>query len=189
MGTQFNLQSMETECRGLSWSTKTIADAYGEELGNILPEMSQILKKAMASAMTNGVQGEQQLADWTYAQFGSWMGTQGLNDISIQNIQSLWSEVELQFEQLTEMKEQFERKGEELPQAFQQAFREAAEIGAVAGNMDAIYVLLDGMTQDKKYESAFNEYEKMGGKIPEALSEGIQGQTEGVRNAVGGLVL
>ena len=187
VGTQFNLQSMESKMQGLSWSTKTIADAYGEELGNILPEMSQILKKAMASAMTNGVQGEQQLADWTYAQFGSWMGTQGLNDISIQNIQSLWSEVEPQFEQLTEMKEQFERKGEELPQAFQQAFREAAEIGAVAGNMDAIYVLLDGMTQDKKYESAFNEYEKMGGKIPEALSEGIQGQTEGVRNAVGGL--
>ena len=94
-GNTINLKHGNAGNSGFSWSTKTINDAYGEELGNILPEMSQILKKAMASAMTNGVQGEQQLADWTYAQFGSWMGTQGLNDISIQNIQSLWSEVEL----------------------------------------------------------------------------------------------
>lgn len=68
-----------------------------------------------------------------------------------------------------------------------ESFQTAAQIGAVAGNTDAIYSLLGGMTEDETYASILSEYENAGGKIPEALGNGILNSTDSVTQAVGSL--
>lgn len=183
----FASQQMELDMSGVSFTAQSIKEAYGQELDNILPEMQEALKQAMASAMQNHVQGDEQLADWTAAQIQPWMDAQGLSDVSQKAIQDLWDTIEPQFEQLAEMKRQMEEKGEEIPQAFMESFQTAAQIGAVAGNTDAIYSLLGGMAEDETYASILSEYENAGGKVPEALGNGILNSTDSVTQAVGSL--
>ncbi|MFR1060634.1 MAG: hypothetical protein ACLSEY_09310 [Enterocloster sp.] len=49
----FTSQQMELDMSGISFTTQSIKDVYGQELENILPEMQETLKQAMASAMQN----------------------------------------------------------------------------------------------------------------------------------------
>lgn len=183
----FTSQQMELDMSGISFTTQSIKDAYGQELENILPEMQETLKQAMASAMQNNIHGDEELADWTVAQIQPWMDTQGLSDVSQKTIQDLWDTIEPQFEELAEMKRQMEEKGEEIPKAFMESFRTSAQIGAVAGNTDAIYSLLGGMAEDERYASVLNEYKNAGGKVPEALGSGILNSTDQMIQAVGAL--
>lgn len=183
----FASQQMELDMSGVSFTAQSIKEAYEQELENILPEMQETLKQAMASAMQNHVQGDEQLVDWTAAQMQPWMDTQGLSDVSQKAIKDLWGTIEPQFEQLAEMKRLMEEKGEEIPKEFMESFQTAAQIGVVAGNTDAIYSLLGGMAEDEKYASVLSEYENAGGKVPEALRNGIINNTDSVTQAVGSL--
>ncbi len=181
---EYQLQDMSSVLQGASFTAESIKDAYEQEIAAVAPAIQETLRSAMASAMQNGVQGEEPLIDWTAEQFGSWLDMSGFDMTSRENIQKLWEAIEPQFEELAAYKSRMEEAGKELPEAFLQGFQETAEIGAIAGDTNAMYELLSGMGEDDAYAQVMDEYAEMGGEIPQKLGAGIAENTGAVDEAV-----
>lgn len=181
---QLTMDLMDVEVKGLNFTLDAVTDAYRSELDSILPELSNITSKALAESVNAGVQGEENLIDWTAEKVGSWLDIQGLEDASRQNIQDAWGKTEDEFKSLVAKREELEAAGAEIPESISEGIRKGAELGAIAGDVDAIYELIASASRGGTFQSAIEEAKQSGRSLSRAIGAGIQeGQTE-INNSI-----
>lgn len=183
---QYATKRIEIGLNQISFGADTLKGAYNDELSNILPDISDMTNKALISAISNGVQGEEPLIDWTSEQVGSWMNMQGLSDASRQNITDLWNKsIEPQFKEMMEQKKQLESEGKEIDKALADGIKNAAAIGTVAGSRDAMYALLgDSAKNNPEFRNTLAIMQEAGGYIPEYTSIGISNNINAVNKGM-----
>ncbi|MFW6680674.1 phage tail tape measure protein [Lacrimispora sp. AGF001] len=183
---QYAIKRIEIGLNQVSFGADTLKGAYNDELSKILPDLSDMTNKALISAISNGVQGEEPLIDWTAEQVGSWMNMQGLSDVSRQNITDLWNKsIEPQFKEMMEQKKQLESEGKEIDKALADGIKNAAAIGTVAGSRDAMYALLgDSAKNNPEFQNTLALMQEAGGYIPEYTSIGITNNINAVNKGV-----
>lgn len=186
---QYAIKQMDIGLKGISFGTDTIKESYKDELSGILPELSNITSQALASAISNGVQGEEALVDWTAEDVGLWMNMQGLSNVSRENIKDLWDKsIEPQFKEMMAQKNKLESEGKEIPQALAAGINNAAAIGTVAGSRDAMYALLgDSAKNNPEFQRTLMQLSEAGGYIPEYTSKGISDNINAVNKGIDGL--
>ena len=90
-----------------------------------------------------------------------------------------------QFSALQELVNQAREKGQEVPEAVSKGLSDAAVIGAIAGDTEAIWqIMADATEGNEEYEKALKDAEENGLKLPEAVSTGIGSNQKAINDAV-----
>lgn len=178
-------KTVELNLKGLSFGTDAIKSAYSDELDKIAPDLANETSKALINAIGNGVQGDEPVIDWTAERVGSWLNMQGLTKASRENIQDLWKKLEPQFQDLANVKKQYEEAGKKVPQSLANGIKNTAAIGVIAGSRDAMWAYLeDSAETNQAFQSALSSMQEAGGYIPDSLSQGIENNSSSVEAGI-----
>lgn len=186
---QFNSQQMEIQSKGLGFSAQAIMDAYSTELAFAAPVMQAGLQEALDNAISEMQPGGNAALAWDPQTVYQIMGIGELDRSTRDAITELWDGVmQEQFQALQEAVQQAQLAGQEVPAAIAEGLRNAAAVGAIAGDAGAIYQLMaDAAADSAEYQHALKAAEDAGYELPESVSIGIQNNQERVDTAVSDL--
>ena len=184
VGTQFNLQSMESKMQGLSWSTKTIADAYSDVFNQAVPEIWENFNQSMEDSFTTASNGNLALALDPEVTKRS-LGLDEIDRAARDGITELWEETQPLYEQLQEEVARYKKAGEEIPQAVLDGLNEAATIGMIAGDTEAIWNLMgQSISNDQEFQKLLEQAQEAGASIPEEIASYIESNSDQAQEAV-----
>ena len=186
---QFNSQQMEIQSKGLGFSAQAILDAYSTELAFAAPVMQAGLQEALDNAISEMQPGGNAALAWDTQTVYEMMGLGEMDQAARDAITELWDGVmQEQFQALQEAVQQAQLAGQEVPAAIAEGLRNAAAVGAIAGDAGAIYQLMaDAAADSTEYQDALKAAEEAGYELPESVSIGIQNNQERVDTAVSDL--
>lgn len=172
---QYNSQQMEIQSKGLGFSADAIISAYADELAGAVPDMQSSLQEVLESAISTMETGGNGLLAWDPQLIYKTMGFDEMDQAARDAIRELWDgAMQEQFQALQEAVQQAQLAGQEVPEAIAEGLRNAATVGAIAGDTDAIYQLLaETASGSSEYQEALKAAEEAGYKIPESVSLGI----------------
>lgn len=172
---QYNSQQMEIQSKGLGFSADAIMSAYADELAGAVPDMQSNLQEVLESAISTMETGGNGLLAWDPQLIYKTMGFDEMDQAARDAIRELWDgAMQEQFQALQEAVQQAQLAGQEVPEAIAEGLRNAATVGAIAGDTDAIYQLLaETASGSSEYQEALKAAEEAGYKIPESVSLGI----------------
>ena len=178
----FQVQSMTSQAEGLNFSTRSIMDAY-EEINQALPQMQIDFAEAVDSSMQTLAMGGPLAFDTSVL----WKNL-GLNEISADTqdaIEELWAGAQPQFENLNELAIRYREEGKKIPQAILDGLNDAAVIGTITGDADAIlYMMAQSISDNPEYTEIVSNAQSKGYEIPDAVAAGITDSQESIRTAV-----
>ena len=186
---QFNSQQMEIQSKGLGFSAQAILDAYSTEIAFAAPVMQAGLQEALDNAISEMQPGGNAALAWDTQTVYEMMGLGEMDQAARDAITELWDGVmQEQFQALQEAVQQAQLAGQEVPAAIAEGLRNAAAVGAIAGDAGAIYQLMaDAAADSTEYQDALKAAEEAGYELPESVSIGIQNNQERVDTAVSDL--
>lgn len=186
---QFNSQQMEIQSKGLGFSAQAILDAYSTELAFAAPVMQAGLQEALDNAISEMQPGGNAALAWDPQTVYEMMGLGEMDQAARDAITELWDgAMQEQFQALQEAVQQAQLAGQEVPEAIAEGLRNAAAVGAIAGDAAAIYQLMaDAAANSTEYQDALKAAEDAGYELPESVSIGIQNNQERVDTAVSDL--
>ena len=186
---QFNSQQMEIQSKGLGFSAQAILDAYSTELAFAAPVMQAGLQEALDNAISEMQPGGNAALAWDPQTVYEMMGLGEMDQAARDAITELWDgAMQEQFQALQEAVQQAQLAGQEVPAAIAEGLRNAAAVGAIAGDAAAIYQLMaDAAADSTEYQDALKAAEDAGYELPESVSIGIQNNQERVDTAVSDL--
>lgn len=182
---QFNSQKMEISLPGLEFSTDSITSAYKTELDNLTILLQENLPSTLEDTKAALAEGNSLKAFEPGALMRE-LGLDSLDRDTIDAITELWEgAMQEQFASLQELANQAKEEGKAVPEAVVQGLSDAAIIGAIAGDTDAIWqVMADAATGNEEYQNALKEAEENGMKLPEAISAGIESNQKAINDSV-----
>ena len=183
---QFSNQQMEISLPGLRFSTDAITSAYKNTIDELTVTMGENTQTAINEILEMIQAGTYSLVAWE----GNWIQKQlGLKEIDSTTkdaITELWEgAMEEQFNALQELANQAREKGQAVPEAVAEGLSDAAVIGAIAGDSEAIWqIMADAAEESEAYKEALKKAEENGLKLPEAVSAGIKSNQDMIDVAV-----
>ena len=183
---QFSNQQMEISLPGLRFSTDAITSAYKNTIDELTVTMGENTQTAINEILEMIQAGTYSLVAWE----GNWIQKQlGLKEIDSTTkdaITELWEDaMEEQFNALQELANQAREKGQAVPEAVAEGLSDAAVIGAIAGDSEAIWqIMADAAEESEAYKEALKKAEENGLKLPEAVSAGIKSNQDMIDVAV-----
>lgn len=183
---QFNSQQMEISLPALQFSTDSITSAYKNTIDELTATMGENTQTAINEILNMIQVGTYSPVVWE----GDWIQKQlGLAEIDSTTkdaITELWEgAMQEQFSALQELVNQAREKGQEVPEAVSKGLSDAAVIGAIAGDTEAIWqIMADATEGNEEYEKALKDAEENGLKLPEAVSTGIGSNQKAINDAV-----
>lgn len=182
---QFSSQQMEISLPGLRFSTDAITSAYKAELGNLTTLIQASLPSILEDTMAALEDGNSFKAFEPKALVRS-MGLGNLDRDMVGAVTELWEgAMEEQFSALQELANQAREKGQAVPEAVAEGLSDAAVIGAIAGDSEAIWqIMADAAEESESYKEALKKAEENGLKLPEAVSAGIKSNQDMIDVAV-----
>ena len=182
---QFNSQQMEISLPGLQFSTDAITSAYKTELGNLTTLIQASLPSILEDTMAALEDGNSLKAFEPKALVRN-MGFGNLDRDMVGAVTELWEgAMEKQFNALQELANQAREKGQAVPEAVAEGLSDAAVIGAIAGDSEAIWqIMADAAEESEAYKEALKKAEENGLKLPETVSAGIKSNQDMIDVAV-----
>lgn len=171
-------ERMNISANVLGLTTGTVLDSYGEELGEIVPQLQEMAQRALVNAVSENVgsSGLDATLDWTNADVAAWLNVEGLKDASRQNIADMWKEVKAEFEKMVAQRDELVANGEEVPKAVKEGISNAAVIGTIAGDTGALFELVKEGASGEEFRMALDAAEASGHEIPEELAAAISSE-------------
>lgn len=180
-------QISQIQAKGLQSLTGTIMENYSSEMEQFLPGVME----TVTSAMDRYLSGDFALYEWehNFAGIQSAMEDRILNGFRIDNntrqaMKQLWKQLAPQYEDQLEILKACEKAGAAVPEAVSQGLREAALVGTLAGDTDAMWYLVGERAKNNpEYMTILKTLESQGRAMPESLTRGITSNIAGIQNA------
>jgi phage tail tape measure protein, TP901 family, core region len=176
----------DIEMRVANFSTDTIKTQYEEEMATLAPVLEAVTVDGINTIMEQLEKAEPRAADIAF----DWLDiAKNIKSIDIDKatrlaMQDLFAGIEPELQGLLELKERYLEQGKEVPQSVIDGITDAATIGALAGDTEAIWILLGEVAADNEaFATAVEQYEHSGNAMPEAVMEGINSKKESAINA------
>lgn len=96
----------------------------------------------------------------------------------------LYERMKPELEQMQEIARQYEEAGKEIPDSVRQGLLDMASIGALSGDVDAMWVVLGDAAESPEYQDVIKIMEEIGGYFPATLAHGIAGNQQVIDDAV-----
>ena len=99
----------------------------------------------------------------------------GIDPTTLSALKELYEPLYESVNQLNELKNTLAESGMEIPAALTEAISESADLGLIAGNVDAIMeVTADHVAASPEAAEIVRVSAEQGGKVPEAVARGIR---------------
>jgi TP901 family phage tail tape measure protein len=183
---QFNSQQMEISLPGLQFSTDSITSAYKNTIDELTATMGENTQTAINEILNMIQAGTYSPVAWEGDWIQKQLGLEEIDSTTKDAITELWEgAMQEQFSTLQELVNQAREKGQEVPEAVSEGLSDAAVIGAIAGDTEAIWqIMADATEGNEEYEKALKDAEENGLKLPEAVSAGIGSNQKAISDAV-----
>ena len=174
---QYQTQLAEVQAKAVSYQVETIKRQYAEELAAVGPELEKETQELLNNTLS-WIQGGA-FADTEWEAFAGQMGdvwkAAGIDRDTHMAIQELYGPLEESIGRLNELKNTLAESGMEIPSVLTEAISESADLGLIAGNVDAIMeVTADHVAASPEAAEIVRVSAEQGGKVPEAVARGIQ---------------
>ena len=174
---QYQTQLAEVQAKAVSYQVETIKRHYAEELAAAGPELEQrtgeLLNETLA-AIQNGASPETEWGTYALRMQDVWQYS-GIDPTTLSALKELYEPLYESVNQLNELKNTLAESGMEIPAALTEAISESADLGLIAGNVDAIMeVTADHVAASPEAAEIVRVSAEQGGKVPEAVARGIQ---------------
>lgn len=172
------------QTRAMAFQVQTITDQYEEEFNKALPNIQK--------ALTGGFDKMMQSLDSQTAAGATmdeaiehYLGIDQLDQSTIDAVSDLWTLLEPQFDQLQNLAQQYIDAGETVPESILMGLTDAAAIGAIAGNQDAIWQMMaSNATSSGEYAALIAAMQAAGFEVPEQLSAAISANKTAVNSGI-----
>ena len=175
------------QSRAIAFNVQTITDQYKEEFNKALPDIQK--------AMTGGFDKMMQSLDSQTAAGATmdeaiehYLGIDQLDQSTIDAMSDMWELLEPQFDQLQNLAQQYIDAGETVPESILMGLTDAAAIGSIAGNQDAIWQMMaSNATSSGEYAALIAAMQAAGYQIPEELGNSIYANRGAAAGEIRGL--
>lgn len=183
---QFSSQQMELKLKGLTFSTDSIEEAYRTELGELEPVIQQGMQDVMQNAMAIISMGGNGALAFEPKEIQKALEIDALDQATRDAVRELWDgAMKTQFEELQALAQQAQNEGRAVPEAVSKGLSDAAAIGAIAGDAEALWqIMADSAAGNEEYEEALKAAEGAGYQLPESIRSGIHANQPVVETAV-----
>ncbi len=173
--TQFNAEQMDIRLKGLNFSIDSINDVYSDEIEGIYATLEAGLDAEIGDLIHAIESGGNIALALDPETIKKAFGLDKISQVTSDSIKELWGEVETQFHELQQIAQMAQENGEAIPESVKKGLSDAAVVGALAGDTEALWQLVGEAAADSEsYRMALLEAEKAGLELPEAISMGIR---------------
>lgn len=96
----------------------------------------------------------------------------------------LYEQLEPAFEEMISTREKYKEAGEVIPKELENGIHEMATIGALSGNLDAMWELIRESAESPEYQDAIQRIHDAGGYMPEEIASAIEQNQGKINGAV-----
>lgn len=184
IGDKMNEQTMLADLSAVSWSAKSITDAYQDVFDQALPEVWANFEQSMNDSFLTAANGNLVLA-LDPEVMKQTLGLKEIDRAARDGIQELWEGTQEQYEQLKAEAQWYREAGKEIPQAIADGLRDAEMIGMLAGDTGAIWSLMgQSIAEDPKFLEVLKSAQDSGAQIPEEIAAYIGNNASNATDAV-----
>lgn len=172
-------QVSQITAQGHQTLVDTINQNYAAEMSKYVPDLSSSLMENMQQYMS----GDMALHNWTddFANMRDALMAGVLGDLSIDNetrqaMKQLWKQLEPQQDEMTALAKTYSDAGKEIPAALAKSLHDAATVGAIAGDQDALWYLIGEKSKESsEYTALLESLYQQGYALPDEILAGIEG--------------
>lgn len=170
-------QQAENRSAAVNFQVDTIMQQYEKELGDALPEFErqtqELLEKALYDIEVNGYEAR---STWlTFERDLQNLGKKsGLEKDDINAITALYEPLQKEIKELESIRNKLLDLHIEVPKNLANAFVNTSKIGAITGNLDAIYGYVGNIGASPEYKDRLKEVHECSGAIAEEVIKGIE---------------
>lgn len=181
---ELNVGSMLSSMKGVQWSVDSITSAYGDVLEQAVPGIQERFAEAMNDSMTTiSMDGNMALA-FDPDVVERKLGLKEIDKAARDGIKELWEMIQPEYEALQQQAISFKEAGKAVPQAVADGLNEAAVIGAIAGNNDAImHMMAVATSENPEYQKVINQAREDGAAIPNEIAVYMDKNSSNVEDA------
>lgn len=175
----------EIELQAQQFSLNTIMDAYGDALEEAGPEFSSMLDETMGKILQN----PEDVSKFNMS-VAEAVGENFLDSETRDNILKLLKNLEPTTEELENLRAKYQEYGLEIPENLQKGLQDEAMMGAIAGDIDSMYLLLAGeMANSPELANLVEICKQEGTGVPDEFKVALEANQGAAKPAIDGLYL
>ncbi|MBO5145009.1 MAG: phage tail tape measure protein [Lachnospiraceae bacterium] len=176
-------QKAGIQIRSSQFMTNTIKQAYGEEISDLMQQLQQetgLELHEMLNRVANGVSPNVHL---------DFVAEDVIDSIDIDQstrdaMADLYEQMQPDLSLTQAIAKSYKDAGERIPDEIRQSLTDMSTIGALAGDVDAMWEMIELTAESAEYQKALNAINDAGGYMPEALANAIRDNQDLVTEAV-----
>ncbi len=171
------------QAKALEFFNGQVWGGYGDELGGLVQKMQEETDAHLQEMLGRVARGETPNIQM------DWLPEDIIGEISVDRdmrdaLADLYGQARPAMEQMQEIAQQFRDGGKAVPEAVRKGILDAAQIGALAGDMDAMWVVVSAAAESEECRDAIQAVADAGGYIPEGLANAIADGQDEIDNAI-----
>lgn len=178
-------QTGNLQAQALEFQVQTIKEQYSEEIGGL--DIGGIFRDQLGTSLENIKATGNAVGNFDAGTIYRGMDL-GLDKSTKAALSDLWEYLQPQFEQQQKTVEEYKAAGKAIPESIETGMMDAAAIGALVGDQNAIYTLMGKEAENSaEYQTMLKDLQEQGIYIPEQIAKGISDNKDVVRNAMQGI--
>ena len=176
-------QKTDLQVKAIQFQVNTIRQAYGEELDGVIAGLQAEVEGPKLGEMLEHVASGGPNAHIEL------LGDDIMDSIIIDQstrdaMAEMFEQMKPEMEELQEIEKQCREAGQAVPEAVRKGLSEMGTIGALAGDMDALWALIGVTAQSPEYQDTLMAIRDAGGYIPEELANAILDNQDVINGAI-----
>lgn len=170
------------QAKASKFQVQTIKEQYADILGNL--DISERVREQLEESLENINATGNAVLNWDADIIYDGMDF-GLDKSTKAALSDLWEYLQPQFEQQQKTVEEYKAAGREIPESIETGMMDAAAIGALVGDQNAIYTLMGKEAENSaEYQTMLKDLQEQGAYIPEQIAGAISGNQYMIDDAV-----
>lgn len=175
-------QTGDLQAKASEFQVQTIMEQYADEIGEI--DLSGKIRERLDAALENIAAGNNAVGSWDAGSIYKLMDLD-MDKSTKAALSDLWEYLQPQFEQQQKTVEEYRAAGKAIPKSIKDGMMDAAAIGALVGDQNAIYALMgEEAGNSAEYQTMLNDLQEQGTYIPEQIAQGIMDNKNAVKEAL-----
>lgn len=152
---------------GLEFQVSKITDLYSQEISTSMMRYKEYMKDQWSDIevwQDIDIVGEFQRMSESAEEFDQTDGA----------LRELWEKMLPSVTYLRDQVKEYEKYGLEIPESIRKGLSDAAQIGALSGDMESLWWILNESASGEEYQSVITMLQQNGFEIPQAIEDGIK---------------
>lgn len=175
-------QKTDLQAKAIQFQVDTIRQAYGVELDGVIADLQAEVGPKLGEMLEHVANGGPN----AHIEL---LGDDIMDSIKVDQstraaMADLFEQMKPEMEELQEIEKQCREAGQAVPESVRKGLSEMGTIGALAGDMDALWAFIGGTAQSPEYQDTLMAIRDAGGYLPEELANAILDNQDVINGAI-----